>query len=54
MECVRSVRRVEANLGIVVDPNEKFNESLAEKLADAAIAKVDNEIIRQAKEQGVM
>ena len=32
LECVRSVRRVEGNLGIAVDPNEKFQESLEEKI----------------------
>lgn len=52
LECVRSVRRVQGNLGIEVDPNEKFQESLAEKLADAQIAKIDNEIIKQGKEMG--
>lgn len=54
LECVRAVRRVETNLGIEVDPNEKFQESLAEKLADSIVAKADNEIIRLAKEQGII
>ena len=48
LECVRAVRRVEGNLGIEVDPNEKFQESLQEKLADALIAKADNRIIDDA------
>ena len=28
LECVQGVRRIEQNLGIEVDPNEKFTESL--------------------------
>lgn len=53
LECVRSVRRVENNLGIATDPNEKFQESLEEKLADAVLAKADKDIIRKGKEMGI-
>ena len=45
LECVRAVRRVEGNLGIEVDPNEKFQESLEEKMNDAIIAAKDRAII---------
>ena len=41
LECVQAVRRVETNLGIQVDANEKYKESLQEKMADALVAKVD-------------
>ena len=46
LECVQAVRRVESNLGIWVDPNEKYKESLQEKMADALVAKLDNAIIK--------
>ena len=46
LECVQAVRRVETNLGIQVDANEKYKESLQEKMADAMIAKVDMAIIK--------
>ena len=46
LECVRAVRRVETNLGIQVDANEKYKESLQEKMADALVAKVDQAIIK--------
>ena len=46
LECVQAVRRVESNLGIQVDPNEKFKESLSEKMADALVAKMDLAIIK--------
>jgi hypothetical protein len=45
LSCVANVRKIEGSLGIEVDPNEKFQESLEEKLADAATAKYDNAII---------
>ena len=54
LECVRGVRRVEANLGIEVDANEKYKESLEEKMADALMAKADAEIIRRGLEAGVI
>ena len=51
---MRGVRRVEANLGIEVDANEKYKESLEEKMADALMAKADAEIIRRGLEAGVI
>ena len=54
LECVRAVRRVETNLGIEVDPNEKFQESLQEKLADALVAKADRAIIEEGKRMGIV
>ena len=53
LECVRSVRRVENNLGIATDPNEKFQESLEEKLADTVLAKADKVIMRKGQEMGI-
>lgn len=54
LECVRGVRRVETSLGIEVDANEKYKESLEEKMADALMAKADAEIIRRGLEAGVI
>lgn len=54
LECVRGVRRIETNLGIEVDANEKYKESLEEKMADALMAKADAEIIRRGLEAGVI
>ena len=51
---MRSVRSVEQSLGIQVDPNEKFQESLQEKIADAAVAKYDNAIIKAGRDQGIL
>lgn len=54
LTCVQAVRRVETSLGIEVDPNEKYMESLEEKMADALVAKMDREIIRKGLEDGII
>ena len=54
LECVQAVRRVESNLGIWVDPNEKYKESLQEKMADEKIAKFDAAIIKQGIQAGII
>lgn len=53
LECVRGVRRVESNLGIEVDPNEKFQESLQEKINDALVKKMDMEILAKGAAMGI-
>ena len=45
IECVEGVRRVEGNLGIEFDPNEKFTQPLHEKMADSIVNKLDGMII---------
>ena len=54
MECVSQVQKVEKNLGIEFDPNENFTQPLQERMADALMSKVDQSIIKQGLEAGII
>ena len=46
---------MEKNLGVETDPNESFTQPLHEKMGDALMRKVDNQIIAQiGKDSGTL
>ena len=53
LECVGSVRRVERNLGIEVDPNENFRQPLIERIGDNLVSKVDAQLLNEGKQAGI-